>query len=183
MALLVAYKNIKTLVLALIVVLLFFCYGYLTNIQQQLFNPRPVPPVTSLEIRSHQWQETGNLLQDHWLAGTGLNGYQKMMADYHHLPWLEIYLYPHNIFLNFWAELGLLGLVAFIILFSYLIDGLRKLIKTKHELAWPITLAWLTWFIHGLVDVPYFKNDLSVLFFILLALTLLALKKRQEKLS
>ena len=182
LALLVAHKNIKTLVLALIVVLLFFGYGYLTSIQQQLFNPRSVPPVTSLEIRSHQWQETSNLIEDHWLAGSGLAGYRTAMVNYHIIPWLEIYLYPHNIFLNFWTELGLLGLVVFIILFSYLIDGLRKLIKTKHEFAWPITLAWLTWLIHGLVDVPYFKNDLSVLFFILLALTLLALKKRQEKL-
>jgi len=59
----------------------------------------------------------------------------------------------------------------------YIIKVLYNLFKQKNNLAWPLTLVWLTWFVHGLVDVPYFKNDLSLLFFIFLALTVLAQDK------
>jgi O-antigen ligase len=162
------------LIIALVVILLTPMKGYLQSMPRQILDPHPQPPVTSLEIRGHQWSETGDLLADHWLVGAGINGYQKMMAAYHHLPWLEIYLYPHNIFLNFWVELGLFGLLLFVFILIYLFKTCYILLKSKHQLAWPIILAWTTWLVHGLVDVPYFKNDLSILFFVLLAWTILS---------
>jgi len=45
---------------------------------------------------------------------------------------------------------------------------------------WPLTMMWSTWFIHGLVDVPYFKNDLSVLFFVMLAMTFLVSQYKSD---
>ncbi|MCB9803088.1 O-antigen ligase family protein [Candidatus Nomurabacteria bacterium] len=132
---------------------------------------------SSLAVRGLQWQETFALLHDHWFFGAGINGYQKMMAIYHQITWLEIFLYPHNIFLNFWVELGLFGLLIFIGLLFFIFKTCWQLIKNQNILAWPLTLAWLTILIHGLVDVPYFKNDLSVLFFIFLALLIIAQKQ------
>ena len=79
---------------------------------------------------------------------------------------MERLIYPHNIFLNFWSEIGLLGIVVFTgLLFCWLISGWRMLKKDK---IWGATiLATLVVFvIHGLVDVPYFKNDLAFLFWI-----------------
>lgn len=149
----------------------------INDIKQQLFSPVLDLQATSLEIRSSQWQETWGMLRNNSFWGAGLSGYQTALGPYHQVEWLEVYLYPHNIFLNFWAELGLLGLMVFLSLIIYILILLKKLFKDKNSLFWPITLLWLTWFVHGLVDVPYFKNDLSVLFFIMLALTLLADKK------
>ena len=80
----------------------------------------------------------------------------------------------YNLFLNFWTEIGLIGLSLFLLFLVYIVCSLRNLFLEKNILAWPLSLAWSTWFIHGLVDVPYFKNDLSILFFIFLALTLIA---------
>jgi hypothetical protein len=40
-------------------------------------------------------------------------------------------------------------------------------------LTWALLGAWTTILIHGLVDVPYFKNDLSVLWMLLVGLTIL----------
>lgn len=154
---------------------------YFQSFTNQIINPRTEMPVTSLEIRSLQWQETWQLLSDNWLTGTGLAGYRQAMAEYHQIPWLEIYLYPHNIILNFWVELGLLGVLVFISLLYFLIYSLRKLFTQKNQLAWPLTLAWITLLIHGLVDVPYFKNDLSILFFIFLGLTVLAINSLEAK--
>lgn len=91
---------------------------------------------------------------------------------------VEIYLYPHNIFLNFWTELGLIGIFLFIwIIIKFYCLGFKnlKLIqnfqKNRDKYIVLGLLASMTVIIvHGLVDVPYFKNDLSVMFWVLVAM-------------
>ncbi|MBU1202593.1 O-antigen ligase family protein [Patescibacteria group bacterium] len=161
--------------LALSVIILF-----LPNSFYQLFSPGKGLDISSLEIRSWQWRETLAMLKDNFVLGSGLNGYQVAMNNYHRIDWIEIYLYPHNIFLNFWTEMGLLGLFGFLGLLAYIYYILKKILADKNIFAWPLILAWLTWFIHGLVDVPYFKNDLSILFFILLAFSLFVYKNKKD---
>ncbi|MBP9802028.1 O-antigen ligase family protein [Patescibacteria group bacterium] len=167
--------------LALSMFILFFSplKAYIIQAWQDLLHPVASHFTSSLAIRGLQWQEAVNLLKDHWLFGAGLNNYQTLMIQYHQITWLEIFLYPHNIFLNFWVELGLLGLIVFILLLVYIIQALRKLFLKQHILAWPLALFLIVWFIHGLVDVPYFKNDLSVLFFLFLGLLVIAQKNDQ----
>ena len=114
------------------------------------------------------------MLKDHWWSGAGLAAYQLNMVPYHHVDWLEIYLYPHNLFLNFWSELGILGLLCFLAILFFIIREFKFLFKNNQILFWPLLFMWLSWFVQGLVDVPYFKNDLSVLFFIQLGLLLIA---------
>ena len=74
-------------------------------------------------------------------------------------------------------ELGLIGLSYFTGLIIY---GLYKNIQlTKNKIPLVSLLgfvglaAWLIIIIHGLVDVPYFKNDLAVLFWLIVSLPLL----------
>ncbi|HOQ91400.1 MAG TPA: O-antigen ligase family protein [bacterium] len=145
------------------------------------------------QIRQSQWQETWQMLSDgRWLTGAGLANYQATVEPYHHEgiwiksadkktkpSWqpLEIYLYPHNIFLNFWSELGLVGLIIFVWLWLKaalisLINFWRYRRQKLAWLSWGLLGAWLAAAIHGLVDVPYFKNDLAVLFWLGLALTI-----------
>lgn len=154
---------------------------YYNNFKQQLFEPELNLSATSLEIRSNQWQETIWMLRDNFIFGSGIDGYQQAMEPYRQFDWIETYLYPHNIFLNFWTEMGFFGLLLFVLILYYIIFSLKKLFLSKNGFAWPLAIAWLTWFVHGLVDVPYFKNDLSVLFFILLALTLSILNLEKNK--
>lgn len=174
---LILAKKIRKISIPIFIVLFIFAgilfpvSAYINNFYQQIFNPGTGLNISSLEIRSWQWQETGQMLADNVFFGGGLNAYQSKMAPYHNIDWIEIYLYPHNIFLNFWTELGLGGLILFIVLLFLIVYQLKYLFKVKHLLSWPLTLFWLTWFVHGLVDVPYFKNDLSILFFIFLAIT------------
>jgi len=122
-------------------------------------------------IRRLIWSETGKMLSDNWLLGAGLAGYQAKIAPYH-LPTFEIFLYPHNIILNFWSELGILGMFSFfwlIILFLY--KNLKAYLKNKTNLL-NLTLLLITIqiLVHGLVDAPYFKNDLSILFWIIIGI-------------
>ena len=159
----------------------------------------------SSEIRRQQWKETLLMLTDgRIISGAGLDNYQAAVKPYHqeglffnsdNLPnfsqqlrasatlrakyWqpVEIYMYPHNIFLNFWSELGLFGLLLFIwIVIKYFFIALRLTIiysrenKPEKYLMIGLLCAMVAIIIHGLVDVPYFKNDLAAMFFIYLAL-------------
>ncbi len=84
---------------------------------------------------------------------------------------LEIYLYPHNIVWNFWSELGILGLLLFIfIIVRYYYSGIAHYLKTRDPILLGLLAAMLAILIHGIVDVPYFKNDLAVMFWLLVAL-------------
>ncbi len=155
------------------------------------------------QIRKAQWQDTGVMLRDgHWLWGAGLANYQKVIAPYHsggiyiknnnpdfdhliktspeyqakHWQPLEIFLYPHNIFLNFWVELGLAGMLLFIwIVFKVFYLSLSLLFTDKFKTEDKFLLlgamsAMFVLVIHGIVDVPYFKNDLAILFWIIVAI-------------
>ncbi|MBT5808532.1 O-antigen ligase family protein [Candidatus Uhrbacteria bacterium] len=122
-------------------------------------------------VRLSQWSETADLLKDKWLLGAGLSGYPSALEPYHLATHLEIFQYPHNILLNFWVELGLLGVIAIAWLAT-------KLTRSPNIIP---ALALLEAFIHGLVDVPYFKNDLAILVWILIALALYDRTKTHHK--
>jgi len=114
------------------------------------------------KVRLVMWDETVAMLRTRPILGAGLGAFPAAIAPYHAATWMEIFQYPHNILLNLWSETGLLGLFAFgWILLAWWRRG--------RLLALPIITAII---VHGIVDVPYFKNDLAVLFWILVVATL-----------
>jgi O-antigen ligase len=124
------------------------------------------------KVRLLMWQESWQMLKDRPLFGAGLAGYQQTFAPYHKAKHIEIYLYPHNLFLNFWSELGIFGLIVFIlIILNFFRTGFKNLKKSKnysYELTVALMAAMVVLLVHGLVDVPYFKNDLSILFWLII---------------
>lgn len=139
---------------------------------------------TSLEIRINQWRETLSLLADSPLTGAGLAGYQQALVPYHQYRFLEIYLYPHNILLNFWVEIGLIGLIGAAWLIMVCVKKLLAVLRDSqgsNAYALALVCAWTTLLIHGLVDVPYFKNDLSVLWMLLVGLSITTTQNRLQK--
>ncbi|NCB20636.1 MAG: hypothetical protein EOM88_01770 [Clostridia bacterium] len=164
------------------------------------------------QIRRQQWSETMTMLNDgRLITGAGLNNYQIAVAPFHqdgifvknddpewhrHVVWneeyrkkmwqpVEIYLYPHNIFLNFWSEIGLFGALLFTwLIIRYFYDSIKLLKindKKKKNLILGLIGAMSALVIHGLVDVPYFKNDLAILFWLLIALIGIIKLKQKEK--
>jgi len=130
------------------------------------------------KVRIIMWRETWQMLRDRLFSGAGLAGYQETFAPYHKAKYIEIYLYPHNLFFNFWSELGLGGLIVFLLMvIKFFKDGIKKLLTTNYDLPINLSAVMITILIHGLVDVPYFKNDLAVFFWLLISLSLLELKK------
>lgn len=143
------------------------------------------------QIRQQQWRETFEMLErNHWFLGQGINNYQQSVAPYHHEGidalengktfWqpTEIYLYPHNILLNFWTELGILGVIIFgVLVIKYFLINFRMFWVFNEDgraaRYWELGLiaTMIAILVHGLVDVPYLKNDLSAFFFIILGMS------------
>lgn len=165
------------------------------------------------QIRKQQWIETKKMLvAGHLFQGVGLSNYQKSVAPYHQEGiflnngdpnWLEkirtsaefrkqmwqpteIYMYPHNIFLNFWSELGILGALLFCWIIAKFLWQSGRFFWTQKDnpekyIALGLMTSMIVIVVHGLVDVPYFKNDLSVLFWISIALIGSLNLKQNEK--
>ena len=152
------------------------------------------------QIRQAGWSDSWRMLKDsRLLIGAGLANFQTAIKPYHtegifikdfsdpdfqrklvfnepyrtaHWQPLEIYLYPHNLVLNFWSEIGLAGLLLFIwIIGKYFWLGARNW-KTQENRYIVIGFigAMVAIIAHGLVDAPYFKNDLAVIFWLLIAM-------------
>ncbi len=124
------------------------------------------------EVRQLQWAETWEMLKTRPLFGTGLNGYPEALAPFHRRPDIEIFQYPHTLVFNIWTELGLAGIAACAGVLALVLAALRRARQDgwKDTAAVAALLVFGGMLVHGLVDVPYFKNDLSALTWLLLAL-------------
>jgi O-antigen ligase len=132
------------------------------------------------KVRVIMWKETVSMLKDRPILGAGLSAYPAAIAPYHKATWMEVFQYPHNILLNLWSETGTLGVVAFgWMLVTWVRMSVRPYVRrtdsvirtyghTDLRTSLPVITAIL---VHGLVDVPYFKNDLAILFFLLILVT------------
>src|SRR2546429_5347009 len=81
----------------------------------------PSYPYNTFEGRLQIWSDTLHMLRDHPIFGAGLRAYAIVMRPYVTTPKHIPELYPHNIFLAMWVELGLLGLAAFVVLLGTLL--------------------------------------------------------------
>lgn len=135
------------------------------------------------QVRISQWSESVQMLAHKPAFGAGLSGYPEALEPYHDPTLYEIFQYPHNILLNIWSELGLLGLAAFAWLIVLTVKTILREPADRLKLAAFAALTVMT--VHGLVDVPYFKNDLSVMTWVLIAIMSLppATKKRAHSTS
>lgn len=130
----------------------------------QFFNN---PYLNTINSRFCLWEKSKEILQDSPILGAGLSNFYQVSKNYPVCK-TDTAIYPHNVFLNFWIEIGILGLVSFLSLVSFLWIKLNKL---KSFTAAGLLAAIVYIFVHGTVDVPYFKNDLSTQFWVLVAVS------------
>lgn len=141
------------------------------------FTPKNVDPYVretsdTFQFRLCLWEGARDLLLDRPIFGAGLSGFKELYAEKYFTCDAEPLEYPHNWILNFWTETGILGLLGFLGVLWVYFRGLKTHLldpKTKW-LALGFSAAMLYWLIHGLVDVPYFKNDLALEFWVLVGL-------------
>lgn len=113
------------------------------------------------------YQGSWELLKNNPLRGVGLASFAQAFEDVRPEGFTEKLIYPHNIFLNFWSETGLLGLLVILWIIVVIVGIIKK--RPEYGWSWFYVTALIVMLAHGLVDVPYFKNDLAVLTWVLLA--------------
>ena len=139
--------------------------------QRIAYELHPLPGNT-LDFRIRIWGQTLRMLSHHLLFGIGLGNYEQAMGPY----WQDLtrVIYPHNIVLNFWATTGLLGLAAFgwLVIRAFIMGwgGWRRHPSPWRPYDLGVMLALIAMVVHGIVDVPFFKNDLSLEFWALLGI-------------
>jgi O-antigen ligase len=161
------------------------------------------------QIRQQQWDETAEMLKDgRVLFGSGLSNYQNAIEPYHqegvwiedyndpdwlkkinrdeefrkaHWQPVEIYMYPHNFILNFWVEIGFGGLIVFLFLIIRFIQNYKKCPDESKEMYKILIIVLMAILVHGLVDVPYFKNDLSVFFWLIMGMGVVLSEDTRKK--
>lgn len=140
-----------------------------------IFYTKILPTLTteysSLDERGQIWLTSVELLKkpSTLLTGVGFGQFQQQYFDnvasvLSHEPLDYYVLQPHNIFLLFIFQFGLLGL-AFLGFIIYKIVA-KLWCFEKINLGVLAAFMLLYFFIHGLIDTPFFKNDLLILFLI-----------------
>ena len=123
------------------------------------------------------WEATLNMIRDHPLFGVGLDNFLYHYPRYM-LPaaWQEPDLsHPHNILLDWWTRLGVLGVGALIWLeVAFFRLGLR-LYRSLGEgelraLVLGLMASMVGFLAHGLIDNSYFLVDLAFVFFLTLGI-------------
>jgi len=140
--------------------------------------------VTSNNIRWEIWRTSWELIKKEPFLGVGLANYQesfnKLTAKRVNFPeYITPYaLTPHNIFLMFWLSTGLIGLLAFIwILILFYQIGFKY---RRYQFSALLLSIMTVILVQGLVDTPYFKNDLSIIFWLVVGCMLLLIKEDKK---
>lgn len=129
---------------------------------------------SSLNERGEIWKTSVYLLKEprNWIFGLGFGQFENQYTQNADMvlgqkPLDYNVIQPHNIFLLFIFHYGILGLIFILFCIFMTIKNLTKDEKTSH-ISKVFSLILLYFFIHGMIDTPFFKNDMMILFIIFL---------------
>ena len=130
---------------------------------------RPDSDAVRFEIYQHAWQ----MVKGNWLWGIGVSNFQQVLSGFDLQPAFRMYalpyaLHPHNLYLALWLNFGILGLVSFAGIVWYVIT---ISLQSKSVYSLLLLMSLLAILLHGVFDTTYFKNDLSAIFWLIVALT------------
>ncbi|MGD2049421.1 MAG: O-antigen ligase family protein [Chloroflexota bacterium] len=112
--------------------------------------------------RLAHWQSGVGMAQDNFWLGVGFGNYEPAYADYALLNWPHPLGHAHNYYLNILAETGIIGSIAYLILwaviFLQLIRLLRRLSWPERGIALGLLAAWTALSVHHLFDKLYVNN-------------------------
>lgn len=170
----------KPAFLAFSLIFLIFISACLSQISSQKFQSLVDLSYPSLKSRLIIWQSAWQIIKDHPLIGIGPGLFQRYYLDYQVQmpPYLEWAVpQPHNLFLAFWLQTGLLGLIGLI----WLLVLFFKRRKSGQLINYFLMAAMICLLIHGLIDTTYWKNDLSVIFWLIISIASNRFVRSQQK--
>jgi O-antigen ligase len=162
-------QKLLALVSILTIFLIFFIFE---NNSEKLNSLLQLDERSSLNSRLMIWKSALKILSDNWLWGIGPGNFQIKYLEYQ--KYFPLYLewavpQPHNLFLAFWLQTGLIGFLGFILLIiNFFCQIIKRILPRNdsycHKYSLIILAIILCTLINGLFDTPYWKNDLSLIF-------------------
>jgi len=131
--------------------------------------------------RLYQWREASAVIGDFPLLGSGPNTYSKISHSYKITG--KTGFYPHNSYLHIAAEVGILGLLAFLwVLWSFFREGIKALLASCKEryLIIGIMAGVSATLVQSIFDTNLFALRLIVLFWIMLGIGTARIIKAQR---
>ena len=121
-------------------------------------------------VRKLLWEEAFMIIKDYPILGTGPNTYLSVVPQYKIADKNYLY-YPHNSFLHMAAEVGLLGLWAFLwVMWRFFRQGIKISKKQGNILLLGLMAGVLAFLIHSFFDTNLYSLQLVVLFWFVLGL-------------
>jgi len=151
-------KIILGIIFGLVALVLIFGFLKINSIQGKLsFNSR-------LEIWERAWQ----VFKIYPIIGIGPGTFEDFFIPYPRWGVPQ----PHNLYLAFLLQAGILGFIGFIwLLVWFFKTGFKNLFKVYSSEFMVILMSVMIYvLIHGFVDTTYWKNDLSVMFWLFIGL-------------
>jgi O-antigen ligase len=129
-------------------------------------------------FRLQLWRSSLSMIHDHPLLGVGLDNFLYQYRSHYVLPtaWEEFNLsHPHNLVMDFWLRLGIVGLAVLGWLLVAFFRGSWRLYRSLPAGADSLLVAGImagmvNFVAHGLVDNAFFLVDLAYVFMLMLAL-------------
>jgi len=156
--------NLKNLVFGILGIFCAFAFVLYTQIHTPKFQQfLDIHNRSSSSVRLEVYEIAWGLINDQPLTGIGPGLFQAYYQTrgpviLGHPPMEWNIPHPHNIFFAFWLNAGLLGLLGLLVIVFLIHFPVR----------YPLIAMWGI-LIHGIFDAPFWKNDLAMIFWLILA--------------
>lgn len=126
----------------------------------------------SITTRVQIWDTATIMIAKSPILGIGLDDFQRVYTETipkkYFPPYEWLVPEPHNLYFAFWLHLGIGGIIWLVMILRFTISRLMRAIRDgKWDLYW-LSLSLLSIYLYGLLDTPFWKNDLALLFLIIL---------------
>ncbi|MCK5475553.1 MAG: O-antigen ligase family protein [Candidatus Pacebacteria bacterium] len=132
---------------------------------------------SSFHSRLMIYNASKEIIKDNPFLGIGPGTFQETYLSYAEEfdePYLEWAVsQPHNIFLAFYLQTGLIGFIGFILILIWFFKYNRCRNEALPRSYGVVTALMIYILVHGLVDTTYWKNDLALIFWIIIGMAVI----------
>lgn len=133
------------------------------------------------------WMNSFELLRQYWLMGMGIDSFRYIYPTNYPISIVRAE-HPHNVFLRWWFEYGLIGISAYLYIIASTFRKALKCVKVMKKDKWneddrlllSLSTGFLASLIASMVDSPFHHPQVIILFWMFIAYQLILIRRRKE---